>query len=134
MQTLLTPEEFVSRAVGIPWVRWRSDWTAVDCFGVVTLYYRTVLGIELGPVPGTDIAQGFHASQGWSECSAEPGATCFMAWDDGAPTHCGVLLTTTDVLHADGSVEHPGSVRVTRLRAMQQIHQDIRFYRYAPTC
>jgi hypothetical protein len=55
-----------------------------------------------------------------------------MAWRDGAPTHCGVLLTAGSVLHSEGSDEAPGSVRVSRLAAVRRMYGEIRFYRYAP--
>lgn len=130
-RTLLTPEAFVSRAVGIPWVRWRGDWLAADCFGLITLYFREVLGVELGPVPQTDIEAGFLAARGWVECGPEPGATAWMAWRDGAPSHCGVLLAGGKVLHSEGSPERAGSVRVSSLPAIVKLYGgDVRFYRY----
>lgn len=130
----MTADEFARRAVGLPWVRWRSDWQALDCFGLLVLYFREVIGVDLGPVPQTDIAAGFHAARGWAECGPEPGVTAFMAWRDGAPTHCGMLLPGGLLLHAEGSPEAGGSVRATRLAAMQRLYKDIRFYRYATPC
>ena len=132
METLLTPDEFVRRAVGLPWVRWRSDWRAVDCFGCIVLWHREVLGIDLGGVPQTDIATGFAAASGWVECGASAGATCFMAWRESSPAHCGVLLAGGRVLHAQEGYPIPehGSVRVSRLDAMQRVYRDLRFYRY----
>lgn len=127
----MTAQEFAARAVGTSWVRWRSDWAAMDCFGLITLYHREVLGLELGAVPQSDIAVGFNAAQGWQECGLEAGATCFMAWRNGAPTHCGVLLPGAMVLHSEGSLDHPGSVRVTRLATMQRAYGEIKFYRYS---
>lgn len=130
---LLSPEDFVRRAVGVPWARWRSDWRAADCFGLVTLWFREVVGIELGPVPQTDIASGFSAASGWVECGPEAGATAWMAWRDDAPTHCGILLPGGMLLHSEGTPERPGRVRVSRLAAVAQFYgDDIRFYRYAP--
>jgi len=126
----LTVTEFVNRAVGMPWIRWRSDWDACDCFGLIVLYHREVLGVELGSVPQSDIAQGFEAAQDWSECS--DGSTCFMAWRNGYPTHCGILLPGSMVLHSEGSQGHPGSVRVSRLAAIRKIYGDLKFYRYSP--
>lgn len=130
MSALLTPHQFATRAVGVVWKKWRSDFQGVDCFGLVVLYFREVLGIDLGEVPRIDIAAGFHATQGWHECDPEAGATCFMSWRDGAPTHCGILLSPSEVIHAEGNEDCPGSVRVSKLRAVQQIHGQIKFYRY----
>lgn len=104
----------------------------MDCYGLIVMWFRHVVGQELGPVPHTDIAAGFSQAAGWSECAPVAGATCWMAWRDGAPTHCGILLTDDEVLHAEGGEGHPGSVRVSRLRAVEQVYGRIVFYRYAP--
>lgn len=126
---LMTQAAFISRVVGIPWVRWRSDFDGADCYGLIVLYFREVLGIDLGAVPQSDIAAGFSATQGWQECPPEAGAACFMAWRNGAPTHCGLLAPGAMVLHSEGSQDHPGSVRITRLAAMQRAYGEILFYR-----
>lgn len=132
----LTPDQFVSRAMaapGIPWVRWRSDWSGADCFGVIVLYFREVLGIDLGPVPQTDIAAGFESASGWVEASGpESNATAWMAFLGGRPRHCGVILPNGQILHSEGSEDHPGSVRVSRLAAVARVYGQIKFYRYAP--
>lgn len=128
----MTPDEFARRMVGVPWVRWRSDFAACDCFGLVVLYWRHVLGVELGEVPRTDIAAGFSGVRGWSECGPEPGACGFMTWVDGSPTHCGILLPGGMLLHSREDPVGGGSVRQTRLALMARICADLRFYRYDP--
>lgn len=128
----MTPQQFADRAVGVPWRRWRSDWHGMDCYGLIVLYWREVLGVDLGDVPQTDIAAGFAAAQDWHECGPEPGASAWMSFVDGAPTHCGVLLPGGMLLHAEGDVDRPGSVRVTRLVVIARLFPDLRFYRYAP--
>jgi cell wall-associated NlpC family hydrolase len=135
VQSLLAPSEFVSRAMaapGIPWVRWRSDWAACDCFGLIVLWFREVLGVELGDVPETEIAAGFAQASGWEECGAEEGATAWMAWRDGAPTHCGILLRGAMLLHSEASPHGGGGVRLTRLSAAERVYGPLRFYRYSP--
>ena len=127
----MTPEAFVSRALalpGLPWVRWRSDWTACDCFGLVVLWHREVLGIDLGEVPQTDIAAGFDAASGWAPCEPVPGAAAWMAWRGGAPSHCGVLALPGMVLHSEGDVGRPGMARLTRLSVMRRMYSDLRFF------
>ena len=128
----MTPDEFAARAVGLPWVRWRSDWQAMDCFGLVALYWREVLGIDPGPVPRAAIADGFAAARGWTECGPDPGCTAFMTWRDGAPTHCGVLLPGGQMLHSQEGPGGTGSVRITRLTVMARLCRDLRFYRFTP--
>lgn len=139
MEKLISPEEFIRRAVGVPWVRWRSDWSGCDCFGLLVLYHREVLGVEI-EVPAlakrwresADMAIAFAASRAWLECEPEVNATCFMAYRDNAPLHCGVMLWPNQVLHAQGWPDRGGNVRVTSLSAMRHLHGEIRFYRYAP--
>jgi len=104
----------------------------MDCFGLIVLYFREVLGVDIGHVPQTDIASGFAVANGWVECGPESGATCWMAWRNDSPTHCGVLLDERTVIHSEGSDGHPGNVRVTRLEVVRRFYGEIRFYRYTP--
>jgi hypothetical protein len=94
----------------------------------VVLYFRAVLGIELGSVPHTSIEAGFDAATGWRECGPVPGTTAFMTWRDGAPTHCGVLLSGGRLLHAKEGPTGAGSVQITRLTVMARLCRDLRFY------
>jgi len=137
MQGLLSPDAFAARMVGVPWRRWRSDFEACDCYGLVILYFRAVLGVDLGEVPETGIAEGFDQIRGWQQCGmAEAGAVGFMTWRNGAPTHCGVVMPGGRLLHAQEGYPIPlnGSVKVSRLAVLQRACPDLRFYRYAPTC
>ena len=125
----MTAIEFVHRAVGIPWVRWGSSWDGADCYGLIVLYCREVLGIELGDVPQTDIASGFAEASGWVACGPEDGAVGWMAWRDGAPSHCGIVLPGGSMLHSQGIEGHGGSVRVTRLAILRRLYSDITYHR-----
>jgi cell wall-associated NlpC family hydrolase len=132
----MTPAEFVNRAVGLPWVKWRSDWQACDCFGLVVLWHREVLGVDLGDVPHEPIADGFaHAMEqgNWIQvATSQAGATAWMAWRDNAPTHCGIVLDPLTVLHAEGCEERGGSVKVSRLAAVERMYGAITYHQYIP--
>lgn len=130
---MMQTDEFIHRAIGARWVRWQSSWESMDCYGLLVLYHREVLGIELEGVQWTDKAEAFGSQKCWQECAPEPGATCWMSWRNGAPVHCGILLPGSMVLHSEGSDEHPGSVRVTRLATVMRAYGEIRHYRYMPT-
>jgi len=130
VKPLLSPSAFITLAVGIPWERWRSDWKSVDCFGLVLLYHREVLGLDLGTVPQTDIAAGFAASPGWVECAPDAASACFMAFKDGSPTHCGVALPGGQVLHCPGAPDRPGSVQVTRRAVVEKVYGPLKYYRF----
>jgi cell wall-associated NlpC family hydrolase len=125
----MTASEFAAKVVGAPWVRWRSGFDGADCYGIVVLYYREVLGVDLGTVPHTDVAAGFARSSGWVECDPVAGATAWMSWRNGCPQHVGILLDDARAIHSEGSHETGGSVRVTRLDVLRRAYGLIRFYR-----
>lgn len=135
----MSPEAFAEQCMGPcapAYVRWRADWAAVDCYGLLVLYWREVHGRELLPEPQTasGMADGFAAlGRHWTECGPEPGACGFMAYDAGCPRHCGVLLPGGMLLH----IEAPGPTggghpRRTPLRALVRLYPDVRFYRPEP--
>lgn len=134
----MTHDEFASSAVGLPWVRWRSDWQAVDCYGLVILYHREVLGVDLGTVPQFGIGDGFAGlSDHWRECGTDDvDAVAWMAWRDGSPTHCGIMLHGGLCLHSEGHIDaqgrHVGSVRITPIRTMRRAYGTIKAYLYSP--
>lgn len=140
----MTQSEFIERMVGVPWVRWGSDFSGSDCYGVVILYHREVLCIDLGAVPERDIGSGFAVLAGqWVECAeGDADAVAFMAWRDGSPTHCGIVLPGGMCLHSEGHIDehgrHIGSVRLTPMRTMRRAYGTIRLYRHtashAPHC
>jgi cell wall-associated NlpC family hydrolase len=104
----------------------------MDCYGLLTLYFREVLGLDLGPVPQTDIEAGFLQARGWSQCERAD-ALAWMVWRQGSPAHCGLILPDGQYLHSEGTPQRPGSVRVSRPEAVARVYGgDIRFYRYAP--
>lgn len=127
----MSPEEFRERAVGVPWVRWRSDWQAMDCYGCLVLWHREVLGIELHGVPNMDMARGFASvASEWVECTPEEGATVFFTFRDGAAVHCGILISPTHVLHSEGSSEQPGNARVSSLRSIRRMYGTLKTMRH----
>ena len=130
----MTPCQFTDRALATPWVRWGDSWDGCDCFGLVVMWHRHVIGIELGHVPHTDIESGFLSARNWERCEIESGATCFMAFLNGAASHCGVVLDSLQLIHAQGSSDRGGRVKVSPMAAIQRLYGDIKFYRYKPTC
>lgn len=128
----MTPVEFVEKMIGVPWVRWAAEFTGCDCYGLLILYHRHVLGIELGGVPQMAINDGFAVAQGWEECTE--GATAFMCFAGPVAVHCGVILPNGVALHCEGKEDNPGNVRLSRLRSMKVIYGTIKTYRRIGHC
>ena len=109
----------------------------MDCFGCVALYFREVLGVSIDVERGRQGAHGFDEWDAWitqwSECEAASGDVCFMAWRNGVPTHCGIVMRDGMVLHAQESDQSPpGSVRATRLSTIERVYARVTYYRYTP--
>ena len=43
----MTPDEFAARAIRVPFVDKGRDWDAWDCWGMVYVFHRDVLGVAL---------------------------------------------------------------------------------------
>lgn len=51
--------DFVRRVIGVPWANRACSFEKVDCWGLVVLYYRHVLGIELHQTPDYEAGADF---------------------------------------------------------------------------
>jgi cell wall-associated NlpC family hydrolase len=126
----MTQHDFVRSMIGVPWRRWATGFDACDCYGLVVLYYRHVVGVEIGETPQTTLAGGIGMHLGrWIEIDKPEAGCCgFMAFRGSEPTHCGIYIGSGDLLHSDGNEDKPGSVRVSRLRTIEAIYGKVRFY------
>lgn len=136
----MNKHEFIRRAVGLPWVDRACSWHAMDCWGVVVMYFRYVCGEELPCVEGYQtcgipITDGFQSqtdSRKWKQVE-KPAGDCiaFMLFKHGVASHVGVVIDGTHVLHAAGNAQNEGQVRCDRLDVFRRYHGgEIRFYRY----
>lgn len=124
----MTHDEFITQAIGKPWVNRADGPDSYDCWGIVVAYYREVLGKELSIYLDGDISDGYLKeieSERWTECS---GGIVFMCFKDGAPSHCG-LVFGDKVLHAAGW-ERRGQVTIQPLRKIKKLFKDVRVYDY----
>lgn len=100
----VSPSDFVDRALHVPYVEGGGSFVGADCWGIVELYYRHVLGIDLS-----------------DRAEHEPGAASVQEWYDAtndwqavpAPLqHCLVVLRTGHLtaghvgIYFDGRVLH----------------------------
>lgn len=126
----MTKNEFINYAVGLPWVRWGSDWSGCDCYGLVVLYHREVLGVQLEDVPQKELIEGLRdVSHLWERVSGVENACAFMSFVGDIPTHVGLCIGGDMVLHAHGDGRLGGSVRISSLKTMQKLFGEIKFYR-----
>ncbi|WP_276904583.1 hypothetical protein [Frischella perrara] len=53
----MTVNEFIKKVIGVKWVDRASTFKKMDCWGLVILYYRHVLKIELATIIGYETSQ-----------------------------------------------------------------------------
>lgn len=118
----MMPADVVSRLLAVPYAPGEGAWTGADCWGVVELWYRHVLGIDLKDradrPPGHNSVQGWaDEGLGWISISA-PEDHCLVLMRAGrlSAGHVGVFYNGR-VLHSaksHGCVFQPLSDRIIR--------------------
>ena len=100
----MTPQQFIRGVIGVPFIPHGRGYSGIDCYGLVYLAHRDVLGIELPTYaedyvstrPSSQLAEliAAHRKEVWWNVESEP-----MKFGDvvllrcgGLPVHCGVAL------------------------------------------
>lgn len=128
----MTKNEFINKAVGLPWVDRAQSWGSMDCWGLVVMYYRHVIGVELPDVHALDFGDGMKSAidTGLFLASQEPvgDGVIFTAVDPstGAPCHVGVCVDNRMVLHSN----HGYGVRCDKLDVLKRAYGRLEYYAY----
>lgn len=128
----MTTDEFTDRMIGVPWVNRACSFTACDCWGLVTLYYRHVIDTEIHHDSGYESDGDFmtcyqNEVDFWKQEDHPVSGGIFVAYDGSIPVHVGVVLGGM-VLHSRGDNGH---VRLDRLLTIQRIYSKVEFMTYA---
>ncbi len=118
--------------IGVPWANRACSFAAADCWGLIVLYYRHVLGVEIHQAPGYESDSDFHTCyEGgivcWRQQSVPDDNCMFVAYVGSRPVHVG-LIVDRQALHSRGE---SGAVRLDKLRTLQKIFTKVEFYSYA---
>jgi cell wall-associated NlpC family hydrolase len=104
----MTPERAIDLLTVVPYIAGRGDWAGADCWGLVELWYRHVVGIELADrgqrEPGMGSVDDWaNAATGWKRIQA--------------PTdHCLVLIRVGDLEAGHVGIHYAGKVLHTAER------------------
>lgn len=127
----MTTSDFISRMIGVPWANRACSFEKVDCWGLVVLYYRHVLGIELHQTPDYEAgADFFTCYQGdvffWRLVDKPVDGGIFVGYRGAQPAHVGLVLNR-QALHSRGE---NGSVRMDSLLVIQRAFTKVEFFEY----
>lgn len=124
--------EFIEKVTGLPWRNRACSFECVDCWGLVILYYRHVLGIELHDSPDYEAGEDFMTCfQGevvyWRTAEHFSDGNIFIAYYGAQPVHVG-LIVDGRALHSRGESGH---VRSDQIRTIQKLFTRVEFLSYA---
>jgi hypothetical protein len=89
-------DDFISRVEGIPWSNRACSFDAADCWGLVVLYYRHVLGIEIHQTvdyeSGRDFMTCYDADVVFWQRRHVHDDGIFVAWVGSQPVHVGLIV------------------------------------------
>lgn len=132
----MTVNEFIKKIIGVKWVDRACSFESVDCWGLVILYYRHVLGIELANINGykakTITIQNAaipESLRNWKPCH-QFNNSVFLAYVGDIPSHVGIVIDNY-ALHAKGDEIQGGQVQLNRLDAIEKTYTKIEYYQYA---
>jgi cell wall-associated NlpC family hydrolase len=134
---MMTKNEFINEVLHKPWVDRAQSLDEMDCWGLVILYHKHVLGIDLPIIDGyssgeCSVSDGAAGHMKLWEQVANPSenGVAFMAFDGDKPAHVGMMISATKMLHSRGCKETGGSVSIHSLQAMKSRYNRIEFYVY----
>lgn len=125
-------DEFISRIEGVPWSNRACSFDAADCWGLVVMYYRHVLGIEVHQTADYESGRDFMTCYDadvvfWQRSETFCDEGIFVAWVGSQPVHVGLILGGL-ALHSRGENGH---VRFDEIRTIQKLFTRVEFYQYA---
>lgn len=130
--------EFINKILGAKWVNRASSFSECDCWGLVLLYYKHVLNINLPEVEGYE--EGVKTSDCWNKetkkgrwqiCSQpKVDGLVFTCYRDDKPSHVGVTIGDGKVLHTTGGLETNGSVQVNSIRAIERTYGKMTYHKF----
>lgn len=128
----MSKDDFLSRVTGIPWQNRACSFEAADCWGLVVLYYRHVIGIEIHQTAdyesGSDFLTCYDGDVAfWRRTESFSDDGIFVAWIGSNPVHVG-LIVDGRALHSRGENGH---VRPDAIRTIQKLFTKVEFYSYA---
>lgn len=100
--------------VGLPWREMGRDVSGVDCWGLVYLFYKNELGIELPTY--SDVGHGVdhmdtlaikihQRMNNWLELKKPQPGDCVLINIFGRPTHIGIVVDKSSMLHVSQNAD-----------------------------
>ena len=115
----MTADQFIKRAIRVPFLDKGRGWAGWDCWGLVVCYYGDVLGIALPAYDDYDTVQNHKAlvrlftsnAQKWIKVPGALDGRVALIFRSGLPLHAGLVIANgRRILHCEegvGTVSEP---------------------------
>lgn len=128
----VTSDNFAKLMLGKPYVDRCCHVDAVDCWGLVVLYYRVCRGVNVHHnsdySTGKDFVTCFDGViTFWRETDTPEQGDMIAAYRGSHPAHVALWWGRDKILHARENT----AVRFDRLKTLERLSTKLRFYKYA---
>ncbi|HID9706231.1 TPA: NlpC/P60 family protein [Serratia marcescens] len=129
----MTQSEFIRLVNGKPWANRACSFDAMDCWGLVVLYYRHVLGLELHHVAGYESGADFitcyeQEAEHWRTVPVCVAGCIAVFYRGDSPSHIGIMTSPVKCLHSRGEF---GFVRSDSPVALLKIYSRVEYMVHA---
>lgn len=123
--------DFIRKVNSLSWVDRACSFEAVDCWGLVVLYFRHVRGVELHQVHGYESGKDFITCYEGERVFWKPAvrsAGCIAVFYRGEhPDHIGIVIDGNRCLHSRGEGD---GVRIDSLTLLERAFTRVEFLQY----
>lgn len=128
----MTKSEFISLVIGKPWSDRACNFDMMDCWGLVVLYYRHVIGIELHHLAdyesGSDFVTCHDAeTQHWLPVLSPVSGDIAVFYHGDIPQHIGIIVSPGKCLHSRGE---SGCVMVDNVQSLNRLYKKVEYKRH----
>lgn len=130
---MITIEEFAQRAIDVPFKPHGRDWDAWDCWGLIYVAYKEVMGIELPrydrdytTVKDVQLLRRLFRhgiEKYWTEVDTVQPCDGIMYYATGETSHVGLAVTSTMMLHTEHGIGTTYEEINTKLRRTEGIYR-----------
>lgn len=124
--------KFESMMLGVPYKERSFCESAVDCWGLVILFYKICLKVNVNNYFSYEDGQDFSSCyedevQQWKETTSPAKGDVIVAYVGSRPVHVGLWWGHDKILHA----RERTFVRIDRIRTIERLSTKLRFFKYA---
>lgn len=128
----MTQSEFINQVIGRPWADRSCNFDTMDCWGLVILYYRHVMGIELHHVADYEAGSDFvtcHDSEAthWQPVGVPDSGDIAVFYHGNKPQHIGIIISPGKCLHSRGE---NGCVMIDNVHSMKRIYKTVEYKKH----